>query len=629
MAFFACMLILVLLTAPLTLLFRGRRFEELLPASLFGAILVLYLFAMFHQLRAGATAVLALAIAGFLFFLVRVFFAKDKTNGRDALRRFLSPGLAAYAIMGIGAFLLTSGLTALVDNDSFDHWALVVKNMVLLNALGNATGSTVVYQSYPPGVALLQSWLMLLNGAYKQGLNYAGVALISVTILTPALRTLEWKRPLHAAGITLLLFLYPIIIFNGNYATLMVDSIIGMLGALMLFIYFQNPKDDPYVWLMLAGIGTTLSLVKAFGTVLLAIAGCIILADFLINQRKELVRALGVKKVAIGAALTVFGALFGLVSWALYMAITPVYTLAQTTGGAMAGLRELLASPAAFFSGYRKDVLFLFVNELLSSVGYRFIQFSYIGWMLLLLVPWLLLMLKGKQEQKRSRTVLALGLLVGFFIYAGLLLASYLFTFAPARAVILGSFQRYLFTYFQLALGTAFFLLLSWNALKQKGVHMLLALCLILPFVPVRDMTSMAVQGGSLAESEKPLTHTEQLYQTLDQHTTLVGYISADQAYSYWGTRYYATPVHFQFYDIDALQANMRGASDAKVAQRLLADLIEMGCTHVYVQQSNAQIRALFAAIDPALKEYGDYSLFRIATGSNGVFLSFCPYINQ
>ena len=67
MAFFACMLILVLLTAPLTLLFRGRRFEELLPASLFGAILVLYLFAMFHQLRAGATAVLALAIAGFLF----------------------------------------------------------------------------------------------------------------------------------------------------------------------------------------------------------------------------------------------------------------------------------------------------------------------------------------------------------------------------------------------------------------------------------------------------------------------------------------------------------------------------------------------------------------------------------
>ena len=210
MAFFACMLILMLLTAPLTLLFRGRRFEELLPASLFGALFVLYLFAMLHQLRAGATAVLALATAGFLFFLFRVLFHKDK----DSLRRFLSPGLAAYAIMGIGAFLLTSGLTALVDNDSFDHWALVVKNMVLLNALGNASGSTVVFQSYPPGVALLQSWLMLLNGAYKQGLNYAGVALFSVTILTPVLRSLEWKRPLHAAGITLLLFLYPNIIFN-------------------------------------------------------------------------------------------------------------------------------------------------------------------------------------------------------------------------------------------------------------------------------------------------------------------------------------------------------------------------------------------------------------------------------
>ena len=628
MAFFACMLILVLLTAPLTLLFRGRRFEELLPASLFGAILVLYLFAMFHQLRAGATAVLALAIAGFLFFLFRVFFAKDKSKGKDALRRFLSPGLAAYAIMGIGAFLLTSGLTALVDNDCFDHWALVVKNMVLLNALGNASGSTVVFQSYPPGVSLLQSWLMLLNGAYKQGLNYAGVALFSITILTPVLRSLEWKRPLHAVGITLLLFLYPIIIFNGNYATLMVDSLIGMLGALMLFTYFENRKDDPYVWFMLAGIGTTLSLVKAFGTVLLAITGAIILADFLINQRKDLVRLLGTKKVATGAILTILGALFGVVSWAVYMAVTPVYTLAQTTGGAMAGLRELLASPAVFFSGYRKDVLFLFVNELLSSVGYRFIQFAYVGWMLLLLVPWLLLILKGKQELRRSRAVLALGLLIGFFVYAGLLLASYLFTFEPARAAMLGSFQRYIFTYFQLALGAVFFLFLNWNALKQKGVHLLLALCLILPFVPVRDMTSMAVQGGSLVESEKPLTHTEQLYQTLDKETTLVGYISADQAYSYWGTRYYATPVPFRYYDLDALKAKMKNADESETVQALLSDLADMGCTHLYVQNSSAAIRAMLAAVDPALASSGDYSLFSIGGNKGAYTLTPCAYID-
>ncbi len=622
MAFFVCMLLLILLTAPLTLLFRERRFEELLPAALFSAILVLYLSGMFRQLRAGAIVVLILAVAGFAWFLFRSLARKDT----DAFKRFLSPGLLAYALMGIGAFLLTCGLSAMVDNDCFDHWALVVKNMVLLNSLGNASGSTVVFQSYPPGVSLVQSWLMLLSGGYRQGLNYAGVALFSVSALTPALRKLEWKRPLHAAVTTLLLFLYPLIVFNNNYATLMVDSLIGILGALMLFTYFENRKDNRYVWFILALTGTTLSLVKAFGTVLLGITGCIILADFFLNQRKHLAESLGAKRVARGTLFVLLGALFGCVSWALYLKITQVSTIAQTAGGALAGLRELLASPSAFFAGYRKDVLFNFVNELLSGVGYRFLKFAYVGWMLLLLVPWLVMLIRGNDEQKRSRGVLALGLFLGFFVYCGLLLASYLFTFEPDRAAMLGSFERYLFTYFQLSLGAFFFLLLGWDRLKSSIPTLLLAACLILPFVPVRDMTSMAVQGAQQMETERPLTHIQLLYETLDVDSTLVGYISSDKAYSYWGTRYYATPVHFQFFDIDELLSKMPAANDAEVAQTLLSELDRTGCTHLYVQQSSARIRALLASIDPDLKSTGDYSLFQIGKNADGFILSVCPY---
>lgn len=624
MAFFVCMLLLILLTAPLTLIFRSRRFEELLPISLFCVILILYLFGMFQQLRAGAVAILALAVAGFLFFLYQAVFRKDK----DTLKRFLSPGLPAYVLMGIGAFLLTSGLSAMVDNDNFDHWALVVKNMFLLNGLGNASGSTVVFQSYPPGTALVQSWMMLMNGSYAQGLNYAASALFCVSVVSPVLSTLEWKRPVHAVLSTSLLFLYPLIVFNNHYATLWVDSLIGILGALMLFSYFENRKDDAYVWVIIALTGTTLSLVKVFGTVLLSITGCMILADFLLNQRKVLVKSLGLKKVARGAILVILGALFGCVSWAVYLKLTPVSTIAQTFGGAAEGLRSLLASPAEFFSGYRKDVLFNFVNELLSGVGYRFIKFAYAGWMLLLIVPWLVLYSKGKTEQKRSRAVLAAGLLVGFFVYAGLLLASYLFTFEPERAAILGSFQRYIFTYFQLAFSTLAFLFIRWDKLKYSTPLLLIATCIFLPFVPIRDMTSIAVQGGTLTEAEKPLTHTEQFYQTLDVDKTLVGYISADQAYSYWGTRYYATPVHFTFYDIGALQADMRGASDVEIAQALLADLSEEGCTHLYVQQSNTQIRALLASVNPVLVKCGNYSLFKIEAGANGAMLIPCSYID-
>lgn len=622
MAFFTCLFLLILLTTPLVLLFRGRRFEELIPASLILSVLVLYIFGMFHALRAGSYALIALAVCAGAYFLYRVTLKRD----RDALRRFLSPGLAAYVALGIAAFFITHGLTAIVDNDSFSHWALVVKNMYRLNALGNVEGSTVVFQSYPPGVALLQTWLMLLGGAYRQGLNFAGVALLSVTVTAPVLRSLEWKRPLHAIVITLLLFLYPIIVFNSNYAMLQVDSLLGLLGAMMLFVYFENHNDMRYVCTMLALIGTMLSLTKAFGTVLLGIVGCIILADVLFNRRTALVQAYGAKKVTRAVFLTLFGALFGFVSWAVYMTLTPVSTIAQTAGSAMSGLRELFASPAAFFSGYRKEVLFSFVNELLSGVGYRFIQFAYAGWMLLLTVPWIVLYLKGPKEQRRSRATLAIGLLAGFFIYAGLLLASYLLTFEPRRALMLGSFQRYIFTYFQLALGIAFFVFLSWDKLKSTASVLLLCACLILPFVPIRDMTSMAVQGAEQAEIERPLTHTELLYETLDVDTDYVGYISADQAYSYWGTRYYASPVRFEYYDFDALLESSSGMTDDQIAQQMLSDLVDSGCTHLYVQQSDERICKLLGSIDPALSDVKDYTLYQITNDSGFVSLRECAY---
>ena len=623
MAVFACMLILILLTAPLTLLFRARRFEELVPISLFTAILVLYFFAMFQQLRAGAIAVLVLAIAGFALFLYRVLARKD----RDALHRFLSPGIAAYTALGIGAFIVTSGLVAIVDNDSFCHWALVVKNMVLFNALGNASGSTAVFQSYPPAVSLLQSWLMLLSGGYHQGLNYAGVALFSVTITAPALRATSWKRPLQMALISLLLFLCPIVIFNNNYATLQVDSLIGMLGALFLFTYFTNRKDERYTLVMLALTGTILSLTKTFGTVFLCIVGAIALCDTLFLQRKTLVAQHGVKKFTRGILFVMLGALFGVVSWAIYTRVTPITTMAQTTSGAMDGLRALLASPAEFFSGYRKDVLFQFVNEIFSATGYRFIQLSYAGWMLLLVVPWLILALKGKPEKRRSYALLAGGLLVGFFLYAGLLLFSYLTTFEPFRAVKLGSFERYVYSYFQIAFCTAFFMLMTWDGFQMSAVSLCIAACLILPVTPVRDLLSIAVQGQERLAEERPLMHTEQLYQTLDRTTTQVGYISADQAFSYWGTRYYATPVPFQYYDLDAMLLDAGSAADAELAQRMLSELVTAGCTHLYIGQSNSRIVSLITAINPDLTG-SEYTLYTIDASSAGYGLTTCAFID-
>lgn len=626
MAYLICLLLILCISALLIALFPKRRFEELAPAALFIAILTLYIGGLFGSLRVGYVALLVVACAGALAFLLHTLLGRD----RDALCRLFTPGFAAYLIMAAAAYLLTCGLGAIVDNDGFDHWALVVKNMFLLDALGNAAGSTAVFQTYPPAVSLLQYLLMRLGNAYVQHLLYAGVALFSVTICAPALKRVQWRRPIQGLCVLLLIILLPAVVYNRHYGTLLVDALLALLAALMLYVYFDADETDlRYQCTMLALNGSVLSLTKAFGAVLLGVVGAIVLVDFLLFRRKRLLMQFGSKRLVRAALLTALLAAMGQLSWLIYTSLTPTYTIAQSAGGLISGIRAFLASPGAFFAGYRKEVLFSFVNELLSGVGYRFVRFSYVGWALLLLAPNILLYRKADQERKSGYLTLTIGLAAGFLVYVAALLLCYLTTFEPRRALMLGSFERYVFTYLLFMLAVSAFIWLSGAFSRLKPSLLALVMCLILPFMPVRDLVSVAVQGGEQVMQEAPLTHTARLYEQLPAEDVQLGYISADQAYSYWGVRYYATPVRMSYFDIDAHLAAMHeaGVWDAEtIAGTMLGDLRKEGCTHLYIQQCDARISALIDAVCPQAGTAADYALYRIAARDGSDALIPAPY---
>ena len=104
----------------------GRRFEEVLPLSLFSVVLMLYVAGMAGQLFMGRNVVLAVGVVSglvCLYFLIR--------EKRAFLDRVLTPGFAAFVLITLFFWWNSEG-RVFMQWDDFSHWGLVVRNMHFL-----------------------------------------------------------------------------------------------------------------------------------------------------------------------------------------------------------------------------------------------------------------------------------------------------------------------------------------------------------------------------------------------------------------------------------------------------------------------------------------------------------------
>ena len=84
--------------------FSRRRFEQLLPVILMASALTLYLSGLTGSLLPGFWAVIGWAC---LFPVCLLFYVlKKKAYFRDALNRFLTPGLGIFLLLYLAVFIL-------------------------------------------------------------------------------------------------------------------------------------------------------------------------------------------------------------------------------------------------------------------------------------------------------------------------------------------------------------------------------------------------------------------------------------------------------------------------------------------------------------------------------------------
>ena len=153
MLYCLCIATILSLGFGLSLLLR-RKIETILPLCFAFIIAVLYFSGLAGNLLIGLYLLFAFALVSLLYTVLRLP-SLPKNFWHEQL---LTPGCFLFMVAALMIPLTMQG-RILIYWDDYSHWGLAAKNLYLLDALGNAPASTIQFQSYPPGITLLHTFL--------------------------------------------------------------------------------------------------------------------------------------------------------------------------------------------------------------------------------------------------------------------------------------------------------------------------------------------------------------------------------------------------------------------------------------------------------------------------------------
>lgn len=578
-------------------------FASALCLTNFGIIGTLYLASMAGVLAQSVGFILLLALPA--IFILLWGFHRDRQTVAALVR---SPALLSYVAFVLFIYVWNVG-RSFNHWDEFTHWGLVVKNMFIYDAFGNIPEATTFFLSYPPAASLYIYFFEKVNGDFSEPLAYMGHGILLFSILL-GIFSGGFSRGLRQ-GIPVLLIslILPVIFYDAQfYSKLYVDALLGLLFALILVQYYSAKTTDFSLSVRLSLSIAILTLVKDSGAFLGCMALVIITIDFLAFSFPRNRR--GLLWIAIPAMVCFLTR----GSWLHYLNSTSMEMAWDNSHITFAGIREL----AGNLPDYGKTTIVNFVTSfyeqfavtLLATAGLLF------G----------LTRLPAQENFAKRVPLLALGLLIGFGIYASSLLALYLFTFTAEEAVMIASFHRYLSTYTLgavLAVLGIYAALLDLDARPWRRFIPYASLALLVIYMPLfvwRYMDKHFDEGH-----RDDYTHFIGIGKMLDSNVDKVYYASKDHVFAsldFFVSHYFATPVKVEsdsyfsesreFKNADALS----GVSPEAWVMSLKSKYTHF-YLHSYAESFPAEYGTLFS--DPA--EIAPRSLYRVEDAGGRVML--------
>lgn len=208
------------------------------PLGACAVILIVYAAGLCGSLLAGAWIAAGAGFAAFIWLTVR---------HREVWKRFASPGFAFLALFG--AFVAAQVWDdPLSHNDDFNHWAVMIRNMLLLDRFPDSSVSAIYFSSYPPGTAVFDYFVNRMSfGAYSEGRLIFSQNLMVLMFLPPLFAVMRPQREeggLDRAALQAMLCSCALLIFLYEFRALIVDVVNGVVGFAAIAGVLAM-KDEP------------------------------------------------------------------------------------------------------------------------------------------------------------------------------------------------------------------------------------------------------------------------------------------------------------------------------------------------------------------------------------------------
>lgn len=532
MMFLVTMSVLLVLTADISYVFK-KRSEFMLPVS-FGVICIWeYLCALAGLLRYSAFL--------FVFALVcfNAYMVVKKKVSIESVKNFFSPGIVCFILCGIVFWIYHAGKITR-GGDEYSAWAITVKHMFYKHKLPCQGESSITFNTYAPGAALIKYFFMRLQGVYTDSLLYKIHSLWTISMFIPMfgrMTSFKKKEIPEYFCIGLICLLLPMLFFTECYTLLTVDCLLAMLFAYGIFLIFGTEHDKGF-YVALSFAMMMLVLTKTIGLVLAGVLVFILLVDnCIMHKEKSFLRAVSLSAVALGTYL----------SWSVYVKIwDPVVDgRLKNMNFSVKPLLELMTGKAdsvaydiikKFCSAFFRFADSRQYNSALPITGAVFCVITVVG----------LLYIKKYHGGKRTLGM-GISFLFGMFLYYLMILYTYVYTFNDTSGLALNSYKRYTATWW-MGLVVALLMLIIYNGKIwiRYLCYGVVILCMIWGIRRIYTQYGQGYYGNALSlEIKEQLSNLSGKYlDTLDPDDG-VYIIAQDNGSMYLQAAYLLTPIRY------------------------------------------------------------------------------------
>jgi hypothetical protein len=600
-----------------SLLFR-RRFEYVLPVTVFSIILFAYCLAIFGLLR-------WLDLVSFILLFVCVLyilghFITNKTDRTKSARLVFTSGLFLFLI--ISSFLILYNFGRMFTLwDEFTHWGLTAKNMFALDSFAIGSKANTVFQDYPPAMVLFQYFFSLYDKTFIEAHVIQASAVFSAGLLLAMFPRRHKPYWMTFLLVTVVLCLFVLVFYPHHFDQVYVDGILAILFAyIFLRVVDSAPMDNFRIAEITMG-SMVLTLVKASGFFLALLAIVALLFPFNAKRFKL-------------AMIPLAGVLSVKISWAwIVMNIGTHFDITKISPSIIAD----------FFlgkGGYRYETVRNFLNALIFKPMSIFggtkiifgISISYFGYVVLVILIMFLLSRKLGEDNKKQIRILFVFLFISFIVYAFSLLFMYLFNFSEYEALRVASFGRYIGT-FVLAFSLVWITMLAdiyseqvdsiWKRILHRKYILvsLVILLLVSGTLIYPKIKSRLLSWQATVAARAPYSQIEAYTRILKPEDRVYLISQHSQGYDYWVIRYNLTPTLTQNGFGSWSLGGKYDESDVWFRNISILDWkLELQSKYDYVYLYNVDERfiSMYGALFTSIKDIKNKSLYFVNKGESG-----------